>query len=455
MNANAAIRFAQARPLIAVLAILTIAIGAGGCSDSTLEEATGKGRVRGVHAIAGHADVTFRIEEFSLGSVAYKNSSTTAPYDNLSYVFNFDLLVPGEQSPRRLASRSLDLVADTDYTFVLAGTPGNEQVLLWERPEREWAGDESVFDLVVGHANTSAGPVDVYLAADGTLPVAGNAIGTLGFGEQLKAREFEAGEYEVILTPAGDPSTLLYRGSTATFPAADSITLVVYDADANITAPVALRLLVAGGASVEIPDERFPGTAQFVNTSVESGPVDVIVNGDFAAPAASNLGVGEVSGDIPVPGTASYQFVPTGTTMALLEQDLVIVRGSRSSVLLSGDSDSLSVLRIAAVRRAAATSARLRLTNAVTDTESINLYILPPGTEIDDTTVPAAAGINEGFTAAVDRPSGDVEITVTSEDRSTTLVGPVTVSLSNGSVFDLFILDTTDPNVAQLRILTY
>lgn len=438
------------------LAALLVAatLGLYACSDTNLPEATGKGTVRGINAVVGLADVTFLIEEFSLGSLAYKTSTASAPYDDLSYIFNFDLPVPNE-SARRIVSRSLDLVADTDYTFVLAGTVGAEQVFLWERPEREWSGDETVFEVSVGHANPSAGAVDVYLLPDGTAPVAGNQVGTLSFGENLDVREFDAGDYDVVLTAVGDPATIVYQGRTATIAAADTYNLVVFDTDPGITAPVSVRLFNSAGNSIEIQDERFPATVQFINTSLAAGTIDVIIDGDFTSPAVSGLAPGGVSADVEVPTTGTYQYVATGTTTAILEQETSVVIGTRSVLLLTGDAAAPGTLQLSALRRGFSTAARLRLINAITDPDQVNFYFLTPGNEVTEDTVPSAGGVGLQFNSAISRVPGDIEITVTATETGATLVDSVPVTLAANSVVDIIALDTADPNVKELLLLTY
>ena len=425
-----------------------------GCSETNFEEATGKGQVRGIHAVAALDDVTFLIEEFGLGTIAFKASSATAPYDDLSYTFNFDLPFPDGSAPARVASLFVDVVADTEYSFVLAGTPGTEQIFLWERPEREWAGTETTFDVVIGHANSTAGSVDVFLAADGTTPVAGNEIGTLAFGERLDPLELEGGDYELILTRAGDPADILYRGTTATIGAAQSYVFLIADADPSITAPVAVRLINAEGTAAEIPDERFSPTVQFFNTSFESGAIDIIVDGDFANPAVSNLAFGALSDDIVVAADSNVQFVPTGNTMPLIELDLLLGVGTRNMLLLLGDSADLRLLQLPALRRGLSTAAQLRLTNTGTDTDAVNIYTVAPGTVIDTSTFPAVFQRSEGFTAFVKRTPGDIEISVTNGDVSATLAGPEPATLAVNETLDLFVLDTADPNVASIVLVT-
>lgn len=70
------------RPLLAL--VLTGMLLGGGCTESQRPTATGKGSIRGVHAIASAPDVSFLIEERALGSLAYRGTTGAQPFDDLT-----------------------------------------------------------------------------------------------------------------------------------------------------------------------------------------------------------------------------------------------------------------------------------------------------------------------------------------------------------------------------------
>ena len=425
-----------------------------GCSETQLPEATGEGTVRALNAVAALADVEFLIEERALASLAFKNASSSARWDNLNYTFNFDLPVPGQIDARRLASRNLDVVTDNDYLFVLAGDAASQQIFLWERPLREWSEADTTFDLAIGHVNTSAGAVDVYLATPGTPPTAGAAIGTLSFGERLDAVELEAGTYEIVVTPENDPATVLYQSGEVGFQPAQSSVLAVFDADAGITAPVSVRIITQEGAAVELPDARFGPTVQFVNAAFDTGNIDVVVDGDFASPVLTDLAYGVVSADVDVPaGESTYQYAPTGNTMALLDDTVFVGNGTRSLFVLVDNAGELATVRLASIRRGFSTVAQLRIINAVSDSTAIDIYIVPPGTDIGER-FPNVFGVSTGFTSASSQIAADYEIIVTPNGEKTPLAGPVPLTLATGDITEVIVLDTADPNVSDLLIFS-
>jgi hypothetical protein len=196
------------RSLLCVLAALAITLT--GCAGETkLPVATGKGTVRAVNAIKSSPAFRFLIEERLIGAAEYKNSTTSSQFDDLDYVFNFDVQVAATDTElTRVARKALTVVKDVEYTFVISGNYKSPAITVWEAPTREWSGTETVFEARFGHTAASLGDIDVYFAATGTTIAPENLVGTLAFGEILEATDFEAGDYVLTVTAAGDPLTV-------------------------------------------------------------------------------------------------------------------------------------------------------------------------------------------------------------------------------------------------------
>ena len=432
---------------------LTLLLLAAGCTETRFTEATGEGTVRGINAVVELDTVTFRIEEFALGGVPFKGSSATVPYDNLSYTFNFDLGVPGESEIRRLASRSVDVVDQQDYTFVLTGDATSQQIVLWERTQRDWVGDEGVFEVIVGHLNTTLAAVDVYLVQTTQVVDPTTLVGTVSFGEQLDAYEAPAGEYQVIVTTQGQPTDILFQSIPVTILGGQTYIAAAFDADPSITGPASLRLINQGGTAIEVPDDRFPGTAQFVNASLGLGNIDVAIDGDFTNLAVTDLEYGEVSPDVDAPSTLTpFTYVPTGNTMPLLEEDTVVPRGSRDMIILSGPPDGLVTIQLESPRRGFSTSTQFRLVSTTTNVDVLDLYLLEPGTDIN-TVFPTIFGVTRGFNRITTTAPGELELTITRLGEKTPLATPEIISLNTNDFVEIILLDDVDPNA--VRTLVY
>ena len=439
-------------PLAVLLS--TVLLGAAGCTETRFAEATGDGQIRGINGIFNADDAIFLIEEQEIAQLGYKDVTNQREFDNLTYNFNFDIPILGD-SDRRLATRFLDVIEDTEYTLVLAGPIGSPQIVLWERPEPEWDGTETVFEVGVGHVNTTIGTVDVYLVPESGTPGPDNALGGLAFGGQIADAERASGDYSVVITPSGDPATILFTSDTATIDAADTYTLVVFDADATITGPLSVRLIDTTGTGIELPDSRFPPTTQFVHAAFGTGAVDVVAEGNFAAPIITGQTFGQVSLDVPIAeGPESYTFAPTGNTMSLLDVDIGVAAGSRIMTVLLGAVGDLRAVSVTSERRGLSTVGLLRMTNASTNADAVDVYLTDPGIGVADQ-LPSVIGLPVGaFSGLIGQAPGTYDLTVTLTGEDTVAAGPVSVTLNANDVLEAIVLDTADPNLGSILVFS-
>ena len=110
-----------------------------------------------INAIPTSPEIAFLIEERSLDSVAYKSNSSPERWDDLTYTFNFEIRRPLQTESTRIASRFLDVVRDVEYTFVVRGPLDAATVDLWEIPVRSFSGNETIFEMRVGHTAETLG----------------------------------------------------------------------------------------------------------------------------------------------------------------------------------------------------------------------------------------------------------------------------------------------------------
>ncbi len=94
--------------------------------------------MRAINAISTSPDFGFLIEERFLEPLKYKTASSESTWDNLSYTFNFDVLLAGDVARTRVASVLIDVENDRDYTMLLSGAIDAPDVTLWENEIREW-----------------------------------------------------------------------------------------------------------------------------------------------------------------------------------------------------------------------------------------------------------------------------------------------------------------------------
>lgn len=234
-----------------VLAIASLFLAA--CGSSHNDTVTGKGSIRAINAAPDIGVVSFLIEELPLVSLDFKEISGTADYDDLQYNFNFDLFLPGDVEATRLMTHSLQVTSDQEYTFALAGTFENPELFLWEQFGRDWATELadadtagtviSVLEVSFGHVASSLGAVDAYLETPGTSPEFATPRGTLNYGDFVAAAEIQTGNYQFILTEAGDPTNILFASNPFFLNAAASDLITIMDDGGTFTADISIRLM--------------------------------------------------------------------------------------------------------------------------------------------------------------------------------------------------------------------
>ncbi|MBT8086030.1 MAG: DUF4397 domain-containing protein [Woeseia sp.] len=440
------------------LFVVALAIGVvSGCSESDRPEASGKAALLAINGIVDAPDATFLIEERSLGATSFGNATQASRYDDLSYTFNFDIFVPGEASRRRLASQTLDVVRDKAYLFVLGGSIAAPSIYLFEEDERLWDGTETVFELSLVHANNTLGAIDVYFAEPGVAPVAGNEIASVNLGERVPKAEYATGEYVLTVTAAGEPQTILYTSETRTWTPARTDTVVILDSNPSRTGGVTASLITAAGGSVLLTDPRFPPAARVLHAAEGVGNIDLAENSDFDNLIASNLAFAELTGDLPLTaGTNTYTFTDAGNQGApLVEEEFTISAGANQTLTLVGPPGEPDILATVSVRRPFAASGRLNFVNAASSFEAVDIYLLDAGTAIDEE---AAYFSFAEFKSAVPLAAveaKDYELTITLFGEKTVLAGPIPLAISNRELLEIFILDTADPSVAQVKIIRY
>ena len=264
----------------AILVPLFLVFALAACSgESQFPEPTGKGTFRAINAISTSPAISFRLEEVTGSQIeraAYREVTASLRYDDFEYNFNFEVSVPGELRPRRVATVTQKIDADRDYTFVATGSVESPTILTWTGDERFFDGGETVAEVRFAHLAESLGPVDFYFAPPGTLPAAGAAEGTLDFGEILEARDFESGSYRLTVTPAGDPDTILYQSVTAGFASLTTQIVAIFDGTRDETSPIiGRRLATQGGASSTLRDLRYTSTLRVIQASQALDSVDV------------------------------------------------------------------------------------------------------------------------------------------------------------------------------------
>ena len=415
-------------------------------SESKLPEASGKGGVRGINAMLGSPAVTFRIEERSLGTLPYKDSSAPALYDNFEYNFNFDINIPGEDEPQRIATIATQIEDGQDHVFVLSGDLANPVVTTWVSELRDWNDTETVFEVRFAHLAESLADVDVYFYEEsGPMPVQGEQAATLSYGDVMSTADFEEGAYVALVTAAGDISTVYHSTSAVTLTARSSHLISIFDGDDNDTSPYILRSMSAAGVSRRLTDPSYPSTMRFIHGASTLPAVDVYNDEALTNLVTANLSLGAATMDFDaVSGVDTLYFTPTGSTATVLfSQALSDVPASTPTDLyITGTTDTWVGINLSQDRASAATLAKLSLYHSAFDAESMDLYLVERGGTLAEDALPRLSRINytlpSGTAALAD---GSYDVYLTELFSKTVIGGPYALDIELGDVVYLLAYD--------------
>lgn len=438
-----------------LLALIPALFALQACTgESSLPSPTGEGTFRAVNAIPASPGIGFLIEERQIENVQFRNASPSQRFDDFEYDFNFEISILGESQRRRIATVTQKIDADRDYTFVLTGDVLSPTVSVWEADERTFDESETVFDVRFAHVAESLGTVDVYLDPPGTAPVLGGKRGTLSFGDVLDAIEFEEGDYVLTYTAPDDPNTLLYQTGEVAYAARNSQIIPIFDGNELDTSPYNVRRISLQSGVAFLPDTLTTPTVRIFQASISLPPSDVYDDEMLTNLVLPDHRFGDITGDIPIPvGATSYTYTAVGNPGAIqFEGDIDAVAGTRSNLIVIGDGDTRSAVTYVRDRQSISTQVRLNLYHAALNSNLLDLYVVESGTSIDDVnrTLDLVYSL---ITPVLSFEAGSYDIYAAVQGEKTVVAGPLSIDAVLGDSFELLLLDTVDPNVAEIRLI--
>ncbi len=433
-----------------------------GCSD-TDDGVTGQGSIAGLHAIPDVGNIDFLIEETLLATLNYKEASGTSAFDDLEYDFNFDILLPGDSDETRIATTTVAVNADTEYTFVLAGTLTDPEIIVWQQFGRDWQEelDEAedndtevtVMEVSFGHVDPALGAVDVFLESPGTSPLAATPRGTLSYGELLTAIELEAGDYQLLYTAQADPSTILFASDPIEVVAATSNLFVVMDDGGITTADFSVRW-IGTSLGLELLDIAVEPRISALHTAFGSGDVDIIIGDDFSAPLISQLAYTDSTDDrIVDDGTININVTPAGNPgVFLAEKETEIDPGSYNRLYLAGLPGDMQLVVIEEDRRRLATHARVQIFQGAARFQTLDVYLVK--TDVDIALIsPSYSSLLFGTGTAYTALEADsYNLVLTEPGTKNVIGGPLLVEFELGRNYGIVITDADDITAADALI---
>ncbi|MEM7432286.1 MAG: hypothetical protein AAF351_10205 [Pseudomonadota bacterium] len=408
--------------------------------------------------------MTLFIEELLIGSMTYKSTTPNVTYDDLEYNFNFEVILAGDNRPTRVATETLKVDRDIEYTFLVSGNIAAPTITVWSKPERTFNSADTFFEAQFAHADASLGAVDVYFLDPATAPALGLEEATLNFGEISPLSDYTEGDFILTITTAGDPSDVLFVTDVLNPAILNSFIIGIFEGDANDLSPVAVRSFSSNGFESSIEDISTTATIRFFHAAPGLVTSDIYTDEDLMSQILANHAERDVTGDIPLdPASIPLTYTEAGNVgNILLESTVNIVQGNHYHFYVvgpipNGTGDPLADLRVffqVPDRRPVETVAKFRLAYASTNHEITDFYIVPTGGDITELP-PLFVNVGVGTQPLpANLIEGDFEMYLTvADDPTMVIAGPIPLTTALGDVIEYVIYDNADPATADIVLI--
>ena len=445
--------------------------GCGGDNDDPLVispvEPEPASSLRVIHASSDAPAVNLNVNGAAFAAVQglqYGEATSVLSVPAATYNVSVDAVLPGDAVAQVVAPVNLTLAENETVNVVAIGRAGGagEEALAPEvvvTPDADVAATETRVQVVhasVAAEQASPGGVSVYVTAPGADISAAPPLATFNLRDATGAVTVPAGSYQIRITPAGTPGTVVFDSGTVALPGGADLMVLAVDT----TGPGApVQLLVSTGdadSDFVISDKDAGADLRVVHAAAGVGAAEV-----FAASASASLATTEVIDSILFAATEELNDLTPANDYALnVNQDgagaagapisatgVTLAAASYYTVLAAGDLGTPNLFPILAQddRRSIATEARVRAIHAASTAGTVDVFVTPAG----DVTVasielgevaPAIPGFDVAdVTGYLSLAEGDYDVRVGVPDGSGgySVAIDETYTLNNGDVITL------------------
>lgn len=418
-----------------------------GCDDG--RQAPPKVLVRIVNVAPGFSQLTYRREQDTRqGSVASMQFKTTQEfvYDVDSYDFFITDQTLTPDVPNREWGFAAELGQDNIYLFALTEVGTDVQPVVIEIP----AAPPADAQFLALHAATGQPAMDLYLEAPGVGIAGATPRGTFGAQQQIPRTALSSGDYELTLTAAGDPSTVLLTSQSFNVPATSTATFIVVPEGGQGTEEISVMLLVQGTGTILYSTDS-TSEVRVINGATDRAPRDFAIDSQFTPPLFSAVPFAEPSpyAAVPVRGDIKINVTPVGNPGVLeLDQSFIGLATQRTTLLFAGPAGTLTHITGVDDGRRFHTEAKLRFGNASPQfTAGMDLVFTNPG--VDPNLVqPLASLIAGGLSGYVALPPGTFDLYLREFATDNILSGPLSVTIAAGGIYGVLAVDGPDTATA-------
>lgn len=429
------------------IGLLIGCMAAGGCDQG--RQTPSRTTVHVVHAAPSFGPLTFLRVRSIAATLPYKNDAVMS-FDEDRYDFNVEISPPGASEPENVLTFAHDVLAGTEYTFILTDIGGLLEPIILENPVFDrGAGDSQVIAV---HAAPDVPPVDVYLEPPGTDISAASPVASLAFTQHIAPQTISGGVFELTVTGRNNPSNVLLTSGSLTLGAGEPFLLVIVDEGNQGIADFSVLLL--GDTARTLYDRNLQAAMRVINTAADRATRDLYLDDDFSAPLFASVGFGDTSDYQTVPTVQSIVSVtPEGNVGVIeLEQEVQAAHARRHTLLVTGEPGDLIAGFALDDGRGIAQQARVRLANGANQFEELHFFVIPPDTP-PLSAPPAASLTPAAFSATIAFAPGDYEVLLHDGTDDGFIAGPLPITLDSGGVYGILAIDGDTSATAGIVLL--
>ena len=429
-------------------AVLLAAFTLIGCDQG--HKAPAKTRVHVVNAAPSFAQLSFRREQTDTRDALAFKGVAAHDYDVDTYDFNAYQLDVATQALLHQWTWAKELVADKQYTFVLAEAAGQVSPLIVEYAPN--LANSSDTQIAVVHAGESLPAMDVYVQPTGVGIAGATPRGTVSFLGQTSPTTFANGDYEITLTAAGDPSNVLYTSSAVNLAAGITNVFVIVDEAGQGTAP--MSVLMSQDNSFVLYSANATSGVRALNLADDGAARDFAINHEYSPPILPAVPFGTITNYVTTPVNASLPIsvTPAGNPGVLeLDATLSAPAGILSTVMFAGPAGTLTPQIVTDDRRRITSEAKLRYFNAANQFTTVTeMVLVPPNTADQATIAPATVLGAPAVTDYLYIAPGEYDLVFRETGTNTVRAGPIHVNLVSGGIYGFLTVNGPDTATATV-----
>jgi uncharacterized protein DUF4397 len=435
---------------LAPLGLLLLTLGIGACDQG--RERPPDTAVRVINVAPSYRTLDFRREESQPNTLDFKNGIEVT-YGEDTYDFNVETVPLSTGLRQRLVSFSQLVVAGTTYAFVLLEGSSGFGVTTLEYPTLPR--DATDTQIVALHAAAGAPALDVHIAPPGTNVMGAVPWGTVSFGESIAPRRLPAGQYELTITAAGNPASVLLTTTTFTLNAARSSVFVIAPEPSLGSAAFSVVFVQDSIGSIPLFERDAQASLRAINGAADMQPRDVAVNSQFTPPLFASVPFAT-----PTPYTLAttgsevpFNVTPPGNPGVLeIDQKVPLVGALVYTAFFAGATGSLTNLFVNEDLRRISGEGKFRVFNAAQQFTQLDFFIVTPGTDVS-TVFPITSLLTPGVSASIPVPPGTYDLVARQNGTPTIVAGPTPITIDGGGLYGVIATNGADSATANFVLI--